>query len=117
MWLNFQSSGNEAEKARIADGETYPVTLDRWWQVAVAGVDFGNEGASSVRMRVKSETASRIEILLDNTEGMPAAILDIPESETYTEITETLTEDFTGVHDLYFRFTESGIFLLEWQFQ
>ena len=105
----------EDRKAGTGPMAAVSTSPDGW--VAVAGVDFGNEGASSVRMRVKSETASCIEILLDNTEGMPAAILDIPESETYTEITETLTEDFTGVHDLYFRFTESGIFLLEWQFQ
>ena len=88
---------------------------DSW--VAVAGVDFGLEGAFSVCITARSEVNSRIEILTDSADGNQVVILDVPSCEKETEFTAILPESLTGVHDLYFRFSESGTSLLEWQFQ
>ena len=58
-----------------------------------------------------------VEIIPDSAVGEPAAVLEIPACETDTEVTADLPKPMTGIHDLYFRFTESGTALLEWQFQ
>ena len=83
----------------------------------MAGVNFGSKGASAVRMIVRSEVPARIEIVPDDTDGMPAAVLDIPACEGDKEIRTELPTPLTGTHDLYFRFTESGTSLIEWQFK
>ena len=88
---------------------------DGW--AAVAGVGFGSEGASSVRVVVRSEVPAGIEIVPDSVDGEPAAVLRIPACEEDTEFTVDLLSALTGTHDLYFRFTESGTALLEWQFR
>ena len=85
--------------------------------IAAAGADFGEKGASSVRVTARSEVPARIEILPDNAEGEPAAVLEIPACDTDTEITAELTVPLSGVHDIYFRLTEDGTALLEWQFR
>lgn len=85
--------------------------------IAAAGADFGEKGASSVRVTARSEVPARIEILPDNAEGEPAAVLEIPACDTETEITAELTVPLSGVHDIYFRLTEDGTALLEWQFR
>ena len=89
--------------------------LDGW--VAVAGAGFGEAGAESVRLTVRSEVPARIEIIPDSAEGEPAAVLEIPACETDTDVTAELSVPLAGTHDLYFRFSESGTALLEWQFQ
>ena len=88
---------------------------DGW--VAVAGAGFGEAGAESVRLTVRSEVPARIVIIPDSAEGEPAAVLEIPACETDTDVTAELRISLAGTHDLYFRFSESGTALLEWQFQ
>ena len=68
-------------------------------------------------MTARSEVPARIEILPDNAEGEPAAVLEIPACDTDTEITAELTVSLSGMHDIYFRLTEDGTALLEWQFR
>lgn len=88
---------------------------DGW--IAVAGADFGETGASSVRLCVRAEVSGKIEIIPDSAGSEPAAVLEIPACETDTSVTADLPAPLAGTHDLYFRFTESGTALLEWQFQ
>ena len=90
-------------------------TPDSW--VAVFGADFGADGACSVRAAVRSEVPAKIEILTDIENAEPIAILDIPACETDREVTAELNDTLKGMHNLYFRFTDSGVSLLEWQFQ
>ena len=85
--------------------------------VAAAGADFGSTGASAVRLLVRSEVPARIEIVPDTADGTPAVVLEIPASEEDTEINGEIPGSISGIHDLYFRFTESGVSLLEWQFE
>ena len=85
--------------------------------IAVAGADFGSEGASSVRLLVRSEVPSRIEIIPDSAEGVPVVTLDIPVCTEDAVVRAEIPEPLSGIHDLYFRFTERGTSLLEWQFE
>jgi len=90
-------------------------TPDSW--IAVSGVDFGGEGACSVRLTVRSEVPAKIELLTDSETAGPVATLDIPACEADTEVAADLIPALKDVHNLYFRFADSGILLLEWQFQ
>ena len=85
--------------------------------VAVSGTDFGPEGAEMLRMTVRSEVPARIDLLADGMEGDPVISVEIPACETDTEAAAELTASLRGKHDLYFRFSESGISLLEWEFK
>ena len=88
---------------------------DGW--ICVTGADFGDKGADTFRMTVRSEVPGGIEILTDDVNSEPILSLEIPAGNADTEISANLPCALTGTHDLYFRFTESGISLLEWRFQ
>ena len=84
--------------------------------IAVAGVDFGEEGAGGVKLCYTSEEAAAIEILLDSPDSAPAAEIPLTAvSEARSELF-SLPETITGVHDVYFRFSQPNIQLLTWQF-
>ena len=85
--------------------------------IAISEADFGPQGAEAVRLQIRSEIPSEIEIIPDDPEGEPVAVLTVPACETDTEINGKLELPLTGTHNLYFRFSESGITMLEWQFQ
>ncbi|MBR4576159.1 MAG: family 43 glycosylhydrolase [Clostridia bacterium] len=106
----------DPENVRYGTGRTAAVSQrpDGW--VAVAGVDFGKTGAISVRVKAKTEVAGKIEVITDRENDTPIASVSIPEGEKEAEFTAQLTTRLTGVHDLYFRFTESGMSLTEWEF-
>ncbi len=105
----------EDRKAGTGPMAAVSMSPDGW--IAVAGVDFGETGAGSVRMSVRSEVPAKIEIMTDREDSEPAAVLEIPACDEDTEITAELPAPLSGTHDLYFRFTESGTALLEWQFR
>ena len=104
----------EDKTARTGRMAVVTTTSGGW--TAAAGADFGEAGASSLRAVVRSEVPAKLEILTDSPEGEPAAVLEIPACEGDTEVTGALDAVLTGQHDLYFRFSESGCSLLEWQF-
>ncbi len=109
--LAYQAD-RKAGTGRMAAVSAVP---DGW--IAVSGADFGDTGASSVCLTVRSEVPATIAILPDSDSSEPAAILEIPASETDMEVTAELPSVLNGTHDLYFRFSESGVALLEWQFR
>lgn len=104
----------EDRKAGTGKTSVTAVTPGGW--VAVSGADFGNRGAGNVRITGKAEVPARIEILTDDPEGSPTAVLEIPAGGGYESFSAPVEERISGVHDLYFRLTESGTELLEWQF-
>ena len=108
-------SNEESRKSGAGCMAALSTLPDSW--VSVEGADFGEEGASYVRVTVRSEMPSKIEILADSIGEKPVAVLEIPACGTDTEVAAKLPEPLTGTHDLYFRFTESDTMLLEWQFQ
>lgn len=106
-----------AEDKTAGTGKMMAVSTAPGGWTALAGVDFGSEGASSVRLLARSEVPAKIEIIPDDLSEKPVAILEIPAAGTDTEIRADLATKMTGVHDLFFRFTERGTGLLEGQFQ
>ena len=105
-----------AEDTKAGTGRMKVVSTTSGGWVAVAGAGFGTDGASSVRAIVRSEIPAKLEVLVDDPDGKPSAVLDIPVTEEDIELKASLNDLLTGCHDLYFRFTESGCSLLEWQF-
>ena len=105
------------EDRKAGTGPMAAVSTSPGGWIAAAGADFGTAGAASVRVKVRSEVPAEIEILADREDNDPFAVLEIPACDGETEITADLPAPLSGTHDLYFRFTESGTALLEWQFR
>lgn len=115
-------AGTETELARKEDrsagtGPMAAVSTEANGWIGLVNVDFGEKGASGLRIRYRAAEAAKVEILLDETDGEAAAAAELRASEEDAEITLDLPAGFAGVHDLVFRFAQSGITLLEWQFQ
>ena len=105
------------EDRKAGTGPMVAVSEEPQGWVAVSGADFGEKGAASVRVKVRSEKVARIEIIPDSIGNEPIATLEIPASETDTEVTVVPDQPLTGIHDIYFRFSETGTTLVEWQFE
>ena len=113
--VTTELANREDRKAGTGAMAAVSTTPGGW--VAAAGADFGPKGASFVRVTARSEVPARIEVIPDNAEGEPAAVLEIPACDTDTEITAELAVPLNGMHDIFFRLTERGTALLEWQFR
>lgn len=105
------------EDRKAGTGKTAVISTSSGGWAAAAGCDFGETGAKTVRITGRAEVPSRIEILADDPDGTPAAVLEMPAGEDWSAYEAPLETRLTGLHDLYFRFTESGAELLEWQFR
>ena len=66
---------------------------------------------------VRAEVPSRIEIVTDDPEAAALVTIEVAAVTEDTEVHAELPVRLNGTHDLYFRFTESGVSLLEWQFE
>ena len=106
---------NAADKAAGTGDMLVRSTAAGGW-IGVAGVDFGTEGAGGLTLTWISEESANIEILLDSLDGEPAAVIDLPAAGEERSELFALPESITGVHDLYFRFTQPNVSLLSWQF-
>ena len=82
----------------------------------VAGVDFGAEGADGVQLNFMAGEGAQLEILLDSLDAEPTAVIDLPEASEARSELFSLPVTITGTHDLYFRFNQADISLLQWQF-
>jgi arabinoxylan arabinofuranohydrolase len=105
------------EDRKFGTGSMAVVSEEPQGWVAVSGADFGEKGVTSVRMTVRSEKAARIEIIPDSIGNEPIAVLVIPASETNTEVAVIPDKQLTGIHNIFFRFSEAGTTLVEWQFE
>ena len=84
--------------------------------IAVAGVDFGAEGAGGVKLDYTAGKGAKLEILLDAPDAEPSAVIELPEAAEARSELFSLPQTITGRHDLYFRFSQADIALLQWQF-
>lgn len=105
------------EDWKAGTGPMVAVSEEPQGWVAVSGADFGEKGAASVRVTARSEKAVRIEVIPDSLGNEPIATLEIPASETDMEVIAVSDKPLTGIHDIYFRFSETGTALVEWQFE
>ncbi|MBR5111125.1 MAG: endo-1,4-beta-xylanase [Clostridia bacterium] len=102
------------EDQAAGTGEMMAVSTVAGGWIGIAGADFGADGANRVVLTYAAPEGASIEILLDSPENSPAARIALPAlSETAAF---DLPEPITGVHDLYFRFSQADMALLQWQF-
>lgn len=96
-------------------------SIDRKDYVALEGVDFGEDGAQSVMMRIASASKEKVEgtvsVFIDAI-GSNKRIADIPVSadQEYKYMTAQLTKKVTGKHRVFFRFEQGGILVDTWMF-
>ncbi len=76
------------------------------------GVNFGEKGAE--RIRITASGSGRIEVRLDARDAEPVACIELTPDEC-REICADPAEPITGMHDLYFVFSEANIRLHTWQ--
>ncbi len=101
----LSGTGDMLVRSRLAGG----------W-IGISGVDFGAEGAGGVKLRFTAKEGAKVEILLDDLNNKPAAVIGLPAAGEARSELFGLPETITGVHDLYFRFTQPDTALLQWQF-
>lgn len=72
---------------------------------AVAGVDFGADGAEVFKVKAASSVGGTIELRLDSPEGKKVGTVDVNNTAgTYQEYTCKLEETVTGIHNLFLVF-------------
>ncbi|MBN2163406.1 MAG: family 43 glycosylhydrolase [Pontiellaceae bacterium] len=93
-------------------------TQDGDW-IKIAGVDFGDEGASKVAVRVAAEARGcGIEMRLDSLDGKRIARINVPDTGDGQHWKNVVGEVMgaTGVHDLYIKFVgrDGDLANLDW---
>lgn len=109
---------SESQKAMVLDS----IHTGDW--LGMDSVDFGDEGASSLKMSVASATAEgKIEIYLDaastekgGTKVGEVALSNTGGDTTYQELSTTLPSKITGKHKVFFVFRGKGYHVASWQF-
>ncbi|MBQ8011219.1 MAG: family 43 glycosylhydrolase [Oscillospiraceae bacterium] len=100
MWYEECGQGKMAVKSLSSGAWTY-----------LRGVDFSS-GAERIRLTAKG--SGRIEIRLDARDSEPIACMETASGD-WADISAELPEKTTGIHDLYFLFSDENICLKTWQ--
>ena len=90
-------------------------TLPGGW-TGISQVDFTQEGAFHLSLRWMAGKEGDVSILLDDWQADPCAQFTLNKTDDWQETLFSLPEKITGVHDLYFRFSNPQIMLAQWQF-
>lgn len=101
----------EMRYEEIGRGKMAAKSLSSGAWTYIRGVDFG-DGAERIRLTAKG--SGRIEIRLDERESEPVAWIETA-AEGWTEISMKLMTPITGVHHLYFVFSDTNICLKTWR--
>ena len=105
-----------AEDKQAGTGDMLVKSTAAGGWMAVAGADFGAEGAGSVKLDYTAGEGAKLEILLDDLNAEPVAVIDLPAAAEARSELFSLPQAITGQHDLYFRFSQADMALLQWQF-
>ena len=100
MWYEECGQGKMAVKSLSSGAWTY-----------LRGVDFSS-GAERIRLTAKG--SRRIEIRLDARDSEPIACMETASGD-WADISAELQEKLTGIHDLYFLFSDGNICLKTWR--
>ena len=81
---------------------------DAWLKYSQYDFDQFNEGEIAIRYAANTNCGdnARVEVYLDQMEGTPISIIDVPITGSwsrYVEVSKTLSNDITGKHDIYFK--------------
>ena len=105
-----------AEDKQAGTGDMLVKSTAAGGWMAVAGADFGAEGAGGVKLDYTAGEGAKLEILLDDLNAEPVAVIDLPAAAEARSELFSLAKAITGQHDLYFRFSQADMALLQWQF-
>ena len=94
------------------NGKTVVVAQTAGAWVFVKGVDFGQRAK---KISVTAGGKGRIELRLDERESMPVLTVEA-DGECKASSVDISELKLTGVHDLYFVFSETDVCLATWQF-
>ena len=94
-------------------------SIDNRDYVGLSGVDFGSEGARSVKMSVASATGESVEgkisVYCDSmTSANKVGEINVKAGKDFTDVTDKLSKTFQGTHKLDFKFNMSGILVDTW---
>jgi arabinoxylan arabinofuranohydrolase len=98
----------------------YVDSIDNGDYIKVREVDFGTEGASSVKASLKGIGGGMMTIYADNPKSSPLATIQVAANTDWKELSASLSQHLTGKHDLYFLFSGSVANMMQfdwWQFQ
>jgi type IV pilus assembly protein PilY1 len=103
-------------------GGEYVKDIDHKDWLKFSQVDFGTDGVTKVRARIKviDEDATRIEFEIDalGAGGTKIAEINVSENSSWHIVEANLTQKVTGVHDLYVEFhgkeAEGDVYELNW---
>ena len=104
------------EDRRAGTGPMAAVSKEAGGWIGIAGVDFGGKGAHSVTLSWQCGRDAKMAVVLDDDDGSPAAVLDLPAAPEGDTRTFSLPQAITGEHDLFFRFGGPGETLYTWEF-
>ena len=105
-----------AEDQQAGSGDMMAVSTAAGGWTGIAGVDFGADGAKDVFLTYTAPEGASVEILLDSPEAEPAAKITLPALSEAAAARFDLPETISGIHDLYFRFSQADIAFRQWQF-
>ena len=102
---------------KYGSGEMILTGIEDGAWTSLSGVDFGNEGATSVSAKLLGNGQGKIKICLDLPSGTELGVIDV---DVDTKKLQTITADFeepiTGKHDVYFVFEGEGYQVYSWGF-
>ncbi len=84
---------------------------------SLSGVDFGNNGASSISVGVLGSGQGKIKVCLDLPSGEEVGVVDVDvDSKEPVTMSAEFDESITGKHDIYFVFEGEGYQVYSWEF-
>lgn len=88
--------------------------------IKVSGVDFGEAGATNIKVKVRAEKAAVIMVRINSKSGTLKASLSVePTQGEWKEFSCALKSPISGIHDLFFTFKSNDASKLDfdsWQF-
>ncbi|MDO5325316.1 MAG: endo-1,4-beta-xylanase [Clostridia bacterium] len=90
-------------------------TVSGSW-IGVSQADFTDQGAVNLSLRWMAENDTVVTILLDDFQAEPCAQFTLKKAEEWQDAVFWLSEEITGVHDLYLCFSKPDFMLAQWQF-
>ena len=100
--------------------QCYVTNISKGDYIKVRNVDFGENGAKSIKVTIRATNSSMLQIRTGSKNSSVKGTIEIePTNGEWKQLSIDLTEEITGVQDLFFTFTGSGSSLFDfdnWQF-
>ena len=114
--VNYANWSNSAQPVFSVSNKTGYVLGSRGETFAEGRWTLGADGAGGVKLDYTAGDGAKLEILLDDLNAEPVAVIDLPAAAEARSELFSLPQTIIGTHDLYFRFSQADMALLQWQF-